>query len=101
MRGPESDDELERLLSQEAPNAKGKTWVALIAEALLRQARKGDVRAIAEPANRIEGNPLQAVDLGGDLSAELLEGLAEGRKRVAEWRARECAALRSSHPCRS
>ena len=42
----------------------GKTWAAVIAEVLLNQARRGDVRAIAELANRIEGKPLQPVELG-------------------------------------
>jgi hypothetical protein len=41
-------DELERLLEQTAPDARGKTWAAVIAETLLKQARKGNVRAIAE-----------------------------------------------------
>jgi hypothetical protein len=37
-------DELERLLQEQAPDASGKTWAAVIAESLLRQAVKGDVR---------------------------------------------------------
>ena len=41
-------EELERLLEEEAPNGDGKTWAATIAEALLKQAAKGDVRAITE-----------------------------------------------------
>jgi len=74
-------EELERLLEQEAPNGDGKTWAATIAEALIKQAAKGDVRAITELANRIEGKPVQAVaaEAGG------LEGLAE---IIAEARAR-------------
>jgi uncharacterized protein DUF5681 len=56
-------DELELLLEQEAPNSRNKTWAVVIAEALLRKAREGDVRAISELANRIEGKPLQAVEL--------------------------------------
>ena len=39
----------------------GQTWATVIAEALLVKARKGDVRAIAELANRIEGRPAQAI----------------------------------------
>jgi Family of unknown function (DUF5681) len=53
--------ELERLLEEEAPKANGQTWATVIAEALLTKARKGDVRAIAELANRIEGRPAQAI----------------------------------------
>jgi hypothetical protein len=57
-------EELERLLAEKAPHAKGQTWAARIAEALLHQARKGDVRAVTELANRIEGKPLQALSVG-------------------------------------
>jgi hypothetical protein len=45
-------EELERLLQQEAPEKKGQTWAAAIAEALVRRAATGDVQAIAEVANR-------------------------------------------------
>lgn len=86
-------DELERLLQQEAPGAKGKTWAAVIAEALLGHARKDDVKAIAELASRVEGKPLQAVALGVDVDAgaDIVAALHEGRRRVAEWRARQGA----------
>ena len=50
-------EELERLLQQEAPEKNGQTWAALIAEALVRRAANGDVQAIAEVANRLEGRP--------------------------------------------
>jgi hypothetical protein len=76
-------DELERLLEAEAPEAGGRTWATVIAEALLHQARKGDVRAITELINRIEGKPLQPVELGMDSDLEILaEKLEEARKRV-------------------
>ena len=76
--------ELERLLEEEAPKAKGQTWAALIAQALLRKARKGDVRAITEVANRVEGRPFQAVALDLDASDELVARIQRGRKRFAE-----------------
>jgi hypothetical protein len=76
-------DELERLLEQEAPEANGKSWATVIAEALLNQARRGDVRAIAELANRIEGKPLQPVELSGDDDLDMLaERMEKARKRV-------------------
>jgi HPt (histidine-containing phosphotransfer) domain-containing protein len=76
-------DEIERLLEQEAPDATGKTWATVIAQALLNQARMGDVRAIAELANRTEGKPLQQVALGVDADLETLaERLENARKRV-------------------
>jgi hypothetical protein len=76
-------DELERLLQVEAPNAGGRTWATVIAEALLHQARKGDVRAITELTNRIEGKPLQPVELSDDDDLDMLaERIEEGRKRM-------------------
>ena len=66
-------EELERLLQQEAPEKKGQTWAAAIAEALVRRAPTGDVQAIAEVANRLEGGPAQAVSL----EANQLDDLAE------------------------
>jgi hypothetical protein len=75
--------ELERMLEQEAPTADGKTWAAVIAEALLKKARQGDVRAITELANRIEGKARQTVDLELDVYTGLAERLAAARKRVA------------------
>lgn len=64
-------DELERLLQEEAPGGTGKTWASVIAESLLRQAAKGDVRAISELVNRVEGKPLQAVNLDVNSSSEI------------------------------
>ena len=77
-------DELKCLLSQEAPNAKGRTGASLIAEALLKKARKGDVRAIAELANRIEGKPRQAVELAGGVFDGFAVRVEKARKRVIE-----------------
>ncbi len=70
-------DELERLLEQEAPNARSKTWAVVIAEALLRKARTDDVRAISELANRIEGKPLQSVELDVYPDKDPAEGIRE------------------------
>jgi hypothetical protein len=78
-------DELVRLLQQEAPNTAGKTWAAAIAEVLLKQALNGDVRAIGEVANRVEGKPLQAMDLHLDPPADI-QNLTEEElnQRIAE-----------------
>lgn len=75
-------DELRRLLEQEAPKGRGQTWAALIAEALVKRASKGDVRAISELGNRIEGRPVQAVELAVDVNTEIVERLQAARKRV-------------------
>lgn len=61
-------EELARLLGEQPPNANGDTWATMIAKALLAKASEGDVRAIAELANRTEGKPPQAMAL--DLSSD-------------------------------
>lgn len=75
---------LQLLLEQEAPNSHGRTWGAVIADALLRRARKGDVRAFAELANRIEGRPLQSVNLAVRGVPNLAERVEKARKRIAK-----------------
>jgi hypothetical protein len=76
-------EELERLLGEQAPKGKGQTWAAVIAEALVKRASKGDVRAIAELGNRIEGRPVQAVELNANLNASIAERLEAARQRVS------------------
>src|SRR5271166_3074377 len=77
-------EELERLLEQEAPNGKGETWAARIARALVLKASKGDVRAISELANRLEGKPPQAIEVDADFHSNLAERIAAARKRVSD-----------------
>jgi hypothetical protein len=77
-------DELERILLEEAPNSNGQTWAAIIARALVRRASKGDVRAIAELGNRVEGKPVQAVELDANITSGLAERLEAARKSVVE-----------------
>ena len=81
-------DELTQLLEQDAPNANGKSWALVIAEALLMKARKGDVRAFTVLANRIEGKPHQSIALGVNANHSLAELIAQGRKRASESRVR-------------
>lgn len=77
--------ELERLLQEQSPDTSGKTWAVLIAEALLRQAAKGDVRAIGELANRVEGKPLQGVHLDVNQSSPMWDATDEElEQRIAE-----------------
>ena len=59
-------------------------WAVVIAEALLRKACKGDVRAIAELANRIECKARQTVDLELDVHTGIMERLTAGRRRILE-----------------
>jgi len=77
-------EELERLLQQEAPEKNGQTWAALIAEALVRRAANGDVQAIAEVANRLEGRPAQAVSLDVNPLDNLAERIAVARRQAQD-----------------
>lgn len=76
-------DELVQLLEGEAPNSDGKSWAYVIAEALLKRARNGDVRAFAVLANRIEGRPHQSLAVDVSANTSLAERIAAARKRVA------------------
>jgi len=42
---------------------KGKTYAEVIAAKILKEARKGVVKAASEIANRVEGKPLQSVQI--------------------------------------
>jgi Family of unknown function (DUF5681) len=75
-------DELTQLLEQDAPNAQGKSWALVIAEALLKKARSGDVRAFSVLANRIEGKPHQSIAVDVNANLGLAERIAQARKRV-------------------
>jgi hypothetical protein len=50
---------------------------------------KGDVRAITELANRVEGKPMQPVDVKDNGLDDLAETLAAARKRVAAGMTRD------------
>ena len=65
---------------------KVKPAVTVGGEVLLREASRGEVRAISELANPIEGKSLQALAV----NAEINEGIAE---RLAKARQRELEAL--------
>ena len=77
-------EELERLLTQEVPNREGQTWATVIAEALLQQASRGDVRAVSELANRVEGKPIQALNVNSEIGDGLAERLERARNRTLE-----------------
>ena len=77
-------EELQRLLGEVAPNSQGQTWATLIAEALLQQASRGDVRAISELVNRVEGKPVQGIDLNSRGWESLAERLERARKCTIE-----------------
>jgi len=56
----------------------------LIAEALVRRAANGDVQAIAEVANRLEGRPAQAVSLDVNPLDNLAERIAVARRQAQD-----------------
>ena len=49
-----------------------------------QKARKGDVPAIAELANRIEGKACQSVEVNVNANLDLVKRLERGRKRLLE-----------------
>lgn len=56
------EDELRRL-SPIDDNGEKRTWAELVARALVRQAVKGDMAAIRELLDRLDGKPKQASSL--------------------------------------
>jgi len=48
----------------------------------VKRASKGDVRAIAELGNRVEGRPVQALELDANMNASIAERLEAARRRV-------------------
>jgi hypothetical protein len=71
-----------------ANDPAGRTYADIIAEKMISLGLKGDVRAVAELSNRIDGLPQQSLSLGGDSSRIPLEISSmtpeQKRQRVAE-----------------
>jgi hypothetical protein len=62
-------DALRALLAELHPDQKkypGKTWVRVLAERMIEKAEAGDLSAMREITDRVEGKPGQAVILGGE-----------------------------------
>lgn len=83
---------MERLLAEEAPNTNGQTRATVIAEALLQQASRGDIRAISEVANRVEGKPVQSHP-SGTVEPEALKQLELPRCDTRLFLPRLCPRL--------
>ena len=60
-----------------------------VARKLIENAEAGDIRAIRELADRLDGKPIQAVDANVDVStdplAELIEYVNENGKRAVDF----------------
>jgi hypothetical protein len=56
-------DALREQLAEIAPGATEKTQAEQIARALIKEALRGNVQAIKELFDRVEGKPMQKVDL--------------------------------------
>lgn len=74
-------DELRRQLDETEPNS-GRTWAALIAAALVQKAASGDVQAISEIGNRLEGRPAQALAIDINAENNLATRIEEGRRQL-------------------
>lgn len=69
----------DQLAQVDVEDGAGRTNAELIAAALIARARKGDVRAASEVADRAEGRPSQSLNLQGRMEVSTLE---ERRARV-------------------
>lgn len=58
--------------------------LAFAAQALFDKAKEGDVNAIKEIGDRLEGKPKQAVDLSGELNVGFHEILLKARERARD-----------------
>jgi hypothetical protein len=80
-----------RLVLRQCPlDKKKRSWGEVIAEAIGKKARNGDVRAFGAIADRTDGKPAQAVSVSEDFSGDFTVGsytLAhndEADKRILE-----------------
>jgi hypothetical protein len=76
----------ELMLRQCSLDKKKRSWGEVIAEAIGKKARNGDVRAFEAIADRTDGKPRQAVSVSGDLSGDLTVGsyALAGKQEVME-----------------
>lgn len=68
-------------------NEEGGTKLREVADALVTKATTGDVQAIKEIADRLDGKPQQQVDMDVDAKGDLLEFLtriANGGRRLVD-----------------
>lgn len=61
-------DALRRKLAEKMPDAADKTIADAVADSLVKKAIDGDVQAIREVWNRVEGMPLRTVDVDVEMS---------------------------------
>ena len=87
MRGPKSDktwaDAIKRAVNRyhEEKDAKGKKhkikYINVLADNLVKQGVKGDIQALREIGDRLDGKPKQAVDANhtGDMAFTIVTGV--------------------------
>ena len=68
-RGPKSDkrwaDALNRAVSRESAGKGSQKWLEVIADRVVQEAANGDIQAIKEIGDRLDGKPKQAVEASG------------------------------------
>jgi hypothetical protein len=76
----------ELMLRQCSLDKKKRSWGEVIAEAIGRKARNGDVRAFEAIADRTDGKPAQAVSVSADFSGDVTVGsyALAGKQEVME-----------------
>jgi hypothetical protein len=82
-----------RALLRKIPNdADGRIFADAVAQKMIDMAMKGDVKAVAEVTDRIDGKPSQSVTMGGDGSSISIQIASmtpeQKRRRLAELMAK-------------
>ena len=66
-----------RKVAEEVDPARKKEFKRLVADSLFKRAISGDVNAIKEFGNRIDGMPQQKHEIGGDIKISFHESLKQ------------------------
>jgi hypothetical protein len=91
-----SDAIREQLAQVDEKDQAGRTNAEIIAAALVARAKKGDIRAASEIADRAEGRPSQSLNLQGRMEVCTVEErrarLEVLIRKLAAWEGGECPA---------
>lgn len=96
MPGPKSDkiwaDAVRKAVHEysdaDDPEAKGKKikYVNLLARNLVKSAAGGDMQAMKEVGDRLDGKPKQAVEHSGEVEQRYVARIPEPANSTDEWR---------------
>lgn len=86
VRGRPWSAAIERALN--AHGADKRMLLDAAAEALVAKAVEGDIAALKEIGDRLEGKPTQSIESNIEITAHLEERMQAARRRVLEYRTR-------------